>query len=84
MISYGPTSPTLSPQLPDSAQFLTAETAVSVTYDAVQIHGGTGYFKPSIVERIFRDAKVTEIYEGTSEIQRNIIAERVLKLPKGR
>jgi alkylation response protein AidB-like acyl-CoA dehydrogenase len=45
---------------------------------AVQVHGGYGYFKDSVVERCFRDAKITEIYEGTSEVQRMIIARRML------
>ena len=46
---------------------------------AVQIHGGYGYLKDFPVERFFRDAKITEIYEGTSEIQRMIIAQSVLR-----
>jgi butyryl-CoA dehydrogenase len=50
-----------------------------VTGKAVQIHGGYGYSKEYDVERYFRDAKVTEIYEGTSEIQRIVIAANVLK-----
>jgi butyryl-CoA dehydrogenase len=45
---------------------------------AVQIHGGYGYSKEYDVERYFRDAKVTEIYEGTSEIQRLVIARSIL------
>ena len=47
--------------------------------DAVQIHGGYGYSKEYDVERYFRDAKVTEIYEGTSEIQRLVISRNLLK-----
>ncbi|HPC48132.1 MAG TPA: acyl-CoA dehydrogenase family protein, partial [Deltaproteobacteria bacterium] len=50
-----------------------------VTGKAVQIHGGYGYSKEYDVERYFRDAKVTEIYEGTSEIQRIVIARSVLR-----
>ena len=46
--------------------------------EAVQIHGGYGYTKEFKVERYFRDAKVTEIYEGTSEVQRLVIAGQVL------
>jgi butyryl-CoA dehydrogenase len=49
-----------------------------VTSLAVQIHGGYGYSKEYDVERYFRDAKVTEIYEGTSEIQRMVIARAIL------
>jgi alkylation response protein AidB-like acyl-CoA dehydrogenase len=45
----------------------------------VQIHGGVGYVKEFNVERYFRDAKITEIYEGTSEIQRMVIARNLLK-----
>ena len=47
---------------------------------SMQIHGGTGYFAPTVVERLYRDAKVTEIYEGTSEIQRTIIARNLIGL----
>jgi butyryl-CoA dehydrogenase len=46
---------------------------------AVQIHGGYGYVKEYSVERCYRDAKITEIYEGTSEIQRVVIARNLLK-----
>jgi len=46
----------------------------------VQIHGGMGYSKEMPLERYFRDAKITEIYEGTSEIQRMVIARNVLGL----
>jgi len=49
-----------------------------VTNQAVQIHGGYGYVTEYPVERLFRDAKVTEIYEGTSEIQRIVIARYLL------
>jgi alkylation response protein AidB-like acyl-CoA dehydrogenase len=49
-----------------------------VTEKAVQIHGGMGYSKELPLERYFRDAKITEIYEGTSEIQRLVIARNVL------
>ena len=53
-------------------------TATQVTNLALQIHGGYGYSKEYDVERYFRDAKVTEIYEGTSEVQRMVIARSVL------
>ena len=52
--------------------------AMFVTHAAVQIHGGMGYSKELPIERYFRDAKITEIYEGTSEIQRMVIARNVL------
>jgi alkylation response protein AidB-like acyl-CoA dehydrogenase len=51
---------------------------VKVSSQALQVHGGYGYFKDAAVERIFRDARVTTIYEGTSEIQRLVIARQVL------
>jgi len=56
-----------------------SETAVFCADRAVQIHGGYGYIRPTNVERYYRDARVTMIYEGTSEIQRNIIARQVLQ-----
>jgi butyryl-CoA dehydrogenase len=61
------------------AKLYASETAMWVTTKAIQIHGGYGYTVDYPVERYFRDAKITEIYEGTSEIQRNIIAREVLK-----
>ena len=60
------------------AKLLASEAAVRVTSSALQVHGGYGYFKDSPVERYFRDARVTTIYEGTSEIQRLIIARQLL------
>jgi alkylation response protein AidB-like acyl-CoA dehydrogenase len=56
------------------AKTFAAETAMWATTQAIQIHGGMGYSKELPIERYFRDAKVTEIYEGTSEIQRMVIA----------
>jgi len=56
------------------AKLFASETAMFVTHAAVQIHGGMGYSKELPIERYFRDAKITEIYEGTSEIQRMVIA----------
>jgi len=56
------------------AKLFASETAMFVAHHAVQIHGGMGYSKELPVERYFRDAKITEIYEGTSEIQRMVIA----------
>lgn len=61
------------------AKLYASEMAMKVTTKAIQIHGGYGYIKEYPVERHFRDAKITEIYEGTSEIQRMIIANTVLK-----
>jgi len=56
------------------AKLFASETAMFVTHQAVQIHGGMGYSKELPLERYFRDAKITEIYEGTSEIQRMVIS----------
>ncbi|MBI3541424.1 MAG: acyl-CoA dehydrogenase [Deltaproteobacteria bacterium] len=61
------------------AKLFASEAANFVTDKALQIHGGYGYIKEYPVERLFRDAKITEIYEGTSEIQRLVIARSVLK-----
>jgi alkylation response protein AidB-like acyl-CoA dehydrogenase len=61
------------------AKLFASETAMWTVTKAVQIHGGYGYIKDYRVERFFRDAKITEIYEGTSEIQRNVIAREILK-----
>ncbi len=62
------------------AKLFASETAMFVAHQAVQIHGGMGYSKELPVERYFRDAKITEIYEGTSEIQRMVIARQELGL----
>ncbi|MCI0833572.1 MAG: acyl-CoA dehydrogenase family protein, partial [Chloroflexi bacterium] len=56
------------------AKLYASEAAGRIASKALQIHGGVGYFKPSVVERIYRDQRVTEIYEGTSEIQRLVIS----------
>lgn len=56
------------------AKLVSSEAAMWITHQAVQIHGGMGYSKEMPLERYFRDAKITEIYEGTSEIQRLVIA----------
>jgi butyryl-CoA dehydrogenase len=61
------------------AKLFAAETAMKAATEAIQIHGGYGYTKEFKVERYFRDAKITEIYEGTSEIQRLIISSHVLE-----
>ena len=60
------------------AKVFASETAMWVTTKAIQVHGGIGYSKELPVERYFRDAKITEIYEGTSEIQRLVIARHIL------
>jgi alkylation response protein AidB-like acyl-CoA dehydrogenase len=62
------------------AKLFASETAMYVTHQAIQIHGGMGYSKEMPLERFFRDAKITEIYEGTSEIQRLVIARNELGL----
>ncbi|TWR28536.1 acyl-CoA dehydrogenase [Mucilaginibacter achroorhodeus] len=61
------------------AKLFASETAMRTTVEAVQIHGGYGYVKEYHVERLMRDAKITQIYEGTSEIQRIVISREVLK-----
>ena len=61
------------------AKLFASEMATRVTHKAIQIHGGYGYSREYPVERMYRDARITEIYEGTSEIQRLVIAAWVLK-----
>ncbi len=61
------------------AKVFASEVAMRTTVEAVQIHGGYGYVKEYHVERLMRDAKITQIYEGTSEVQRIVIARHVLK-----
>jgi alkylation response protein AidB-like acyl-CoA dehydrogenase len=61
------------------AKLYASEVAMNVTIEAVQIHGGYGYVKEYHVERLMRDAKITQIYEGTSEIQRIIVSRKILK-----
>lgn len=61
------------------AKLFAAETAMFVTTKAVQYHGGYGYTREYPVERMMRDAKITEIYEGTSEVQRMVIASKLFK-----
>jgi hypothetical protein len=64
-------------QFSSMSKLFASETAMWVTTEAIQIFGGYGYMKEYPVERLFRDAKVTEIYEGTSEIQRIVIARQL-------
>ncbi|ABW17661.1 acyl-CoA dehydrogenase [Alkaliphilus oremlandii] len=61
------------------AKLFASETAMEVTVKAVQLHGGYGYTREYPVERMMRDAKITEIYEGTSEVQRMVISAQLLK-----
>ncbi|HOL67697.1 MAG TPA: acyl-CoA dehydrogenase family protein, partial [bacterium] len=66
------------------AKLFASDTAMKVTTDAIQIFGGYGYMKEYPVEKMFRDAKITQIYEGTNQIQRNVIALELIKgLKKG-
>jgi hypothetical protein len=65
--------------LSSMAKLFASEAAMYVTTEAVQVFGGYGYVKEYPVERLFRDAKVTEIYEGTSEIQRTVIARELYR-----
>ena len=60
------------------AKLYASETASEVTSMAVQLHGGYGYTREYDVERMMRDAKITEIYEGTSEVQRMVISGSLL------
>ncbi|MFQ5897822.1 MAG: acyl-CoA dehydrogenase [Candidatus Methylomirabilia bacterium] len=62
------------------AKLFASEMAMKVTTDAIQVHGGFGYIREYQVERFFRDAKITQIYEGTSQIQKLVIARHVLGL----
>jgi alkylation response protein AidB-like acyl-CoA dehydrogenase len=61
------------------AKLFASQVAMDVTIEAVQIHGGYGYVKEYHVERLMRDAKITQIYEGTSEIQKIVISRKLLK-----
>jgi alkylation response protein AidB-like acyl-CoA dehydrogenase len=61
------------------AKLFASELAVDATRMGVQIHGGYGYTKAYVIERLYRDAKVCEIYEGTSEVQRMVIARSLIQ-----
>jgi butyryl-CoA dehydrogenase len=69
------------PYIKDAAQakLMASETATYAAHSAIQILGGMGYVSDMPAERFYRDARITEIYEGTSEIQRLVIAGSVLK-----
>ncbi|WP_254768709.1 acyl-CoA dehydrogenase family protein [Salinilacihabitans rarus] len=60
------------------AKYFASEAAMHVTNEAVQVHGGYGYVTEGEVERLYRDAKITEIYEGTTEIQKTVVARHLL------
>lgn len=66
-------------KLASMAKYFAAENAVYVTNKALQIHGGYGYMTDYPIERLYRDARIIPLYEGTSEIQKNIIAREMLK-----
>jgi alkylation response protein AidB-like acyl-CoA dehydrogenase len=61
------------------AKLFASDIAMKVTVDAVQIFGGYGYMREYPVEKYMRDAKITQIYEGTNQIQRNVIAAHLIK-----
>jgi alkylation response protein AidB-like acyl-CoA dehydrogenase len=61
------------------AKLYASQVAMDVTIEAVQVHGGYGYVKEYHVERLMRDAKITQIYEGTSEIQKIVISRTLLR-----
>src|SRR6185436_18740296 len=75
LIDHGATSTAFEASI---AKCMASDTAMKVTTDAVQIFGGYGYTREFPVERFMRDAKITQIYEGTNQIQRLIIAEELL------
>lgn len=61
------------------AKYFCSETCNEIVYDALQVHGGYGYIKDYKIERLYRDARITSIYEGTSEIQLLVIGSQLLK-----
>jgi len=77
-IDAEPASPDI-PRIASMAKWYASDTAMKVTTDAVQIFGGYGYIREYPVERMMRDAKITQIYEGTNQVQRIIIANQILK-----
>lgn len=68
-----------SPKASAMAKLFASEAANRIAYRAVQVHGGSGYVKECRVEQLYRDARVTTIYEGTSEIQRHVIARELIR-----
>ena len=69
-------------RLASMAKLCATEMAAAVTTQAMQLHGGNGYTTERAVERYWRDARLTTIFEGTSEIQRKIISDAMLPRPK--
>jgi alkylation response protein AidB-like acyl-CoA dehydrogenase len=65
--------------LSSASKTFASDTAMAVTTDAVQLFGGYGYTKDFPVERMMRDAKITQIYEGTNQVQRMVMARTLLK-----
>ena len=78
MIDTEPEAPDL-PKIASMAKWYASDVAMKVTTDAVQVFGGYGYVREYPVERMMRDAKITQIYEGTNQIQRTIIAGQILR-----
>ncbi|MFA5517831.1 MAG: acyl-CoA dehydrogenase family protein [Spirochaetota bacterium] len=78
LIDNDPDSPEI-PMLSSMAKWFASDTAMKVTTDAVQLFGGYGYSREYPLERMMRDAKITQIYEGTNQIQRIIIASQLLR-----
>jgi alkylation response protein AidB-like acyl-CoA dehydrogenase len=78
MIDTEPNSPDI-PKIASMAKWHASDVAMKVATDAVQIFGGYGYTREYPVERMMRDAKITQIYEGTNQIQRIIIANQLLR-----
>jgi len=72
-------NPFPDPFMAAAAKIFCNEMSLRVTTEAVQVHGGYGYVKEYHVERLMRDAKITQIYEGTSEVQRIVIGRSILK-----
>jgi alkylation response protein AidB-like acyl-CoA dehydrogenase len=78
MIDEGDTGPELT-KLSAMAKLYCTDVAMEVTTDAVQVLGGYGYIQEYPVERMMRDAKITQIYEGTNQIQRLVIAREMVR-----
>jgi alkylation response protein AidB-like acyl-CoA dehydrogenase len=78
MIDTEPNHPDI-PKICSMAKWCASDAAMKVTTDAVQIFGGYGYTREYPVERMMRDAKITQIYEGTNQVQRIIIANQILR-----